>query len=68
MAINKDTCRHFKKLIPDEEADELRVFDVEPCAVCDVKPRNIYVDNILYHIPSFDFKVKDSICQKASVR
>lgn len=29
------TCRHFRHLLPQDEADELRMFDPMPCEVCD---------------------------------
>lgn len=32
------TCKHFRFLIPREDADELRDADPEPCPVCDEMP------------------------------
>ena len=29
------SCKHFRYLVPSEEADELRQGDDEPCAICD---------------------------------
>jgi hypothetical protein len=29
------SCRHFRNVIPREEADELREADPQPCAICD---------------------------------
>jgi hypothetical protein len=29
------TCRHFRYLLPQDEADELRLADPMPCEVCD---------------------------------
>jgi hypothetical protein len=38
MKITKKTrksCKHFRYLIPNEDANELRKTDKEPCEVCD---------------------------------
>lgn len=35
------TCKHYRYLIPKEEADELRELDKDPCEVCDIKPKTI---------------------------
>jgi|GEM_PF-1259994 len=29
------TCRHFRHLLPQDEADELRAADPLPCEICD---------------------------------
>lgn len=32
------TCKHFRFLLPRDDADELRDADPEPCPLCDAQP------------------------------
>lgn len=47
-------CRHFRGEIPGCESDELRVADKQPCEVCDIKSRTIWIDGEAHYIPQFN--------------
>ena len=51
---NKDeeiqTCRHFRFLIPQEDANELRSLDKDPCIICDNKDLRLDIRNLLTNL------------------
>lgn len=37
----KNTCKHYRYLIPKEDADELEMNDIEYCEVCNFSRKNV---------------------------
>lgn len=64
----KKKCKHFRGEIPGHESDELRVADKEPCEVCDIVPRTIYLGDEVYHIPEFDANGEVALTNRSTRR